>query len=101
MRTSFEDFLLAYASDGCTVDIPSGNELNTLTEDFINELDPFLCFTSFGVEDYLDYLRSHMTDDYKHFFCLSFDERRYVHFLEIWLRGLIEPEIDRYFPIRQ
>ena len=93
MDTRFEDFLLAYASDGCTVTIPSGNELNTLTSDFIKNLDPFLCFTSFGVEDYLDYLRDHMTDANKHFFVLQFDERRYTRFLEMWIQQLIRDQV--------
>ena len=93
MDTRFEGFLLAYASDGCTVDIPSGNELNTLTSDFIDQMDPFFCFTSFGVEDYLDYLRAHMTDDYKHFFVLQFDERRYTQFLEMWIQQLIQDQV--------
>ena len=91
MLKSFEAFLTTYASHGCTVTISSGNELNDLTADFIKNLDPFFCFQSFAVEDYLEYLRKHMTDENKHFFCLSFDERRYSLFLEIWIRGLIEP----------
>ena len=72
MLKSFEGFLLSYASHGCTVDIPSGNELNTLTEEYINQMDPFFCFQSFAVEDYLDYLKNHMTDTNKHFFCFEF-----------------------------
>lgn len=91
MKNSFEDFLAAYASDGCTVTIPSGEELNTLTTDYINQMDPFFCFTSFGVEDYLDYLKAHLTDTNKHFFVLGFDEQRYTRFLEIWIQGLFEP----------
>ena len=91
MLKSFEAFLTTYASHGCTVTISSGNELNDLTADFIKNLDPFFCFQSFAVEDYLKYLRKHMTDENKHFFCLSFDERRYTRFLEMEIRYLIEP----------
>ena len=90
MKNSFKDFLSSYASHGCTVTIPAVEELDTLTTDYINQMDPFFGFTSFGVEDYLDYLKAHLTDTNKHFFCLVFDERRYTRFLEIWIQGLFE-----------
>ena len=90
MKNSFEGFLRSYASHGCTVDLPSCEELDTFTTDYINQMDPFFYFTSIGVEDYLDYLKAHLTDTNKHFFVLQFDERRYTRFLEIWIQGLFE-----------
>ena len=91
MKKSFEDFISSYASHGCTVTIPAVEELDTLTTDYINQMDPFFGFTSFGVEDYLDYLKAHLTDTNKHFFVLGFDEQRYTRFLEIWIQDLLEP----------
>jgi len=91
MLKSFEDFLRSYASHGCTVNITAVEELDTLTTDYINQMDPFFCFTSFGVEDYLDYLKAHLTDTNKNFFVLGFDEQRYTRFLEIWIQSLFEP----------
>ena len=93
MDNRFGDFLVEYTSDGCTVNLPAIEELTALTEDYVSQIDPFFCFTSVGVEDYVDYLRRHMTDDYKHFFVLQFNERRYTRFLELWIQQLIRDQL--------
>ena len=89
METTFKRFLIGYVSAGHTLDDEAEDELNNLTDQFINWLDPHYLFTENATSTYIEFLDENMSEANKHFFKFKFNKCRYVDFLEKWIKHLI------------
>ena len=89
MEDQFSDFLDTYVSAGHTVTLEADDELDHLTEQFINWLDPCYVFTETATETYIEFLDEKMSETNRHFFVFRFDRDRYIRHLENWIRQLI------------
>ena len=89
MEETFHDFLFGYVAAGHTMDTDANDELNRLTKEFINWLDPGYIFTETATETYIEFLDEKMSETNRHFFVFRFDRDRYVRHLENWIRHLI------------
>ena len=92
MEKTFKRFLIGYVSAGHTLDDEAEDELNNLTNDFINGLDPRFCFTENAVSTYIEFLDERLSDENRHWFPIRFDKDRYVDLLEKWIRHLVKVE---------
>ena len=92
MKGTFNWFLITYLSKGHTLTIPAIQELNELTNEFLDELSSESYFTTNAVLDYLEFLNDSMSEGNKHFFNFEFDKWRYIEILEDWIRTLIESQ---------
>ena len=90
METTFKRFLIGYIAAGRTYDDSAMEELENLTNEFINWMDPHYCFTSNATSAYCEFLYERMSEENKHWFPLRFDKDRYVNLLEKWIRHLLE-----------
>ena len=92
MEETFKRFLIGYVVAGHTLDDEAEDELNNLTNDFINWLDPRFCFTENAVSTYIEFLDERLSDENRHWFPIRFDKDRYVDLLEKWIRHLVKIE---------
>ena len=90
MEQSFKDFLISYVVSGHTVDDDVMNELNRLTDEFIDIIDPYYFFTKNATGAYIDYLDDRLSDENRHWFPLRFDKSRYHGLLEKWIKWLLK-----------
>ena len=89
MANIFKNFLIGYVSAGHTVDDDVMEELNTLTNEFINNLYSCYFFTEQGTGAYIEFLDERLSEKNRHWFPLRFDKSRYVKHLEKWIKHLI------------
>lgn len=89
MEEQYSDFLITYVSAGHTMTLEADNELDHLTEQFINWLDPLYCFTENALETYIEFLDEKMSETNRHFFVFRYDKYRYIQHLENWIKHLI------------
>ena len=87
---AFSDFLIGYVTAGHTVDDEVMKELNSLTNEFINNIYSDYFFTENATGAYIEFLDERLTDENRHWFPLRFDESRYVKHLEQWIRSLLK-----------
>ena len=90
MEDSFKKFLIGYVSAGHTVDDSVMEELNALTNEFINWLDPNYLFTENAIGAYIEFLKERLSDENRHWFPLRFDKHRYIDCLVNWIKYLLK-----------
>ena len=89
---AFNDFLIGYVTAGHTVDDDVMEELNKLTDEFINAIYSDYLFTENATGAYIEFLDQRLTDKNRHWFPLRFDMDRYVNHLEKWIRYRLKIE---------
>ena len=86
MKDAFKTFLIGYISAGHTLDDDAQNEINDLTNQFVDGIFPDYCFTSTAVKFYVEYLDENLSEETKSFVPVRFNERRYIKTLESWIK---------------
>ena len=94
MEEAFKDFLIGYVVAGHTVDDNVMNEMNELTNQFVDSLYAEYYFTSDATELFIDFLEENLSEENKHWFPLRYDKYRYIRTLEGWIKHLIESSIQ-------
>ena len=97
LKEKFKQFLIGYVSAGHTVTIEAMDELERLTDDFLNERDTDVYFRDIVVEAYCEEMNEKLSDENKHFFGSYYDETRYIQHLENYIRRLIKKNFQRKF----
>ena len=90
IKKQFGKFLKGYVLKNHTVDLPTMDEVDKLTDDFLNSIDTNFYFDELGVRDYVEYLKIYMNDENKHFLNLVFNKSHYVHQLEDYVKYYIK-----------
>ena len=89
---AFIDFLITYVVSGHTVDEDVMEELNKLTDEFVNNIYSCYFFTENAVGAYIEYLNERLTDENRHWFPLRFNKDRYAEHLEKYIRWRLKIE---------
>ena len=94
MEETFRQFLVDYVSSKQTVNQEAMDDLNRITDEYINggysTLDRNKFFTKYELKFYLEVLDMNLQDDNKHFFWLSYDKQRYIECLIDMIKLLIK-----------
>ena len=86
---AFNDFLFGYIVAGHTIDDSVSEELNNLTNEFVNNIYSEYIFTEQGTSAYIEFVKGRLSDENKHWFPLRFNEQRYLIHLEKWIMYII------------
>ena len=90
---AFARFLKRYITVGHTVDDESREEIDKLTEEFIDRFHTDFFFTTFGTVSYLMYIDLHISAKNRPLFKLNYDENRYVDLLEKWIKKILSENL--------
>ena len=92
MEETLRQFLIDYVSSKQTVNQEAIDDLNRITDEYINggysTLDRNKFFTKYELKFYLEVLDMNLQDENKHFFCLCYDKQWYNECLIDMIRRL-------------
>ena len=90
IENKFKQFLIGYVSAGHTVTSEAMEELERLTDDFIDNTYPDYYFRDITVENYCEEMNEKLSDNNKHYFHCYYNETRYIKQLEDYIKHIID-----------
>lgn len=90
IKNKFKQFLIGYVSAGHTYTDDAMEELERLTDDFLNERDTDAYFRDIVVEAYCEEMNEKLSDENKGFFHCYYNETRYIQRLENYIKHIID-----------
>ena len=97
LEEKFKQFLIGYVSAGHTYTDEAMDELERLTDDFLNERDTDAYFRDIVVKAYCEEMNEKLSDENKHFSHCYYNKTRYIQHLEGYIKHIIKKNFQRHF----